>query len=217
MTHRFVDPGSLDAAYLSDIAMLYRADAVEMKARLEIAKAHLGEAKASRIPWATFLDAGFSREWSKDRYGNQDEWTIRMGINIPLWDLFGINKKSAEFKKAVGAWEASFEKQRRRVESDVALAIRHMRIASEHLGFYDKEIREQRAEEKTMVPKLAEIAAKMSDYSKYKRTQYGFDVERQQTEIARLKAFTEYNKALMFLEDAIGVRIEKAMNGARRD
>jgi hypothetical protein len=37
----------------------------------------------------------------------------------------------------------------------------------------------------------------------------------QQLEIGRYEAYSDYNKALMALEDAIGVRLEKVLRGWR--
>ncbi|HWB05395.1 MAG TPA: TolC family protein [Verrucomicrobiales bacterium] len=217
MKRRSVDSGALEVDYLTDIGMLYRADAVESRGRLEIAKAHLAEAKATRIPFATFLDAGYTRETGEGRRGSQDEWEIRLGISLPIWDLFGINKKVGEHKKAAAAWELQYSKQRQKVQTDVTLAIRRLRAAASNLDYYDKDLSRIREDIKNDLPKIQEAMARVSDYGRLKRTKYELEVEQQEVEISRYKALSEYNQSLIFLEDAIGVRVEKALNGVRLD
>lgn len=214
-TRRVVDLATLDADYLVEIAMLYRADMVESRSRVEIAKGHLAEAQAAKIPWASFIDAGWTRQWADGRSGEEDEWMIRFGMNIPLWEWTGINKRSAEYKKAAAAWELQMEKQKQRISAEVELAIERLRKTARTLRGYEGDLRDLQKEAKETVAKLEASAAGLTDYSKGKRTKYEYEDLTQQMEIGRFEAYSDYNKALMALEDAIGVRIEKALNGWR--
>jgi hypothetical protein len=55
----------------------------------------------------------------------------------------------------------------------------------------------------------------INDYTRPKRMQYEFSDLAQQMEIGRSEARADYNKALMALEDAVGVRIEKILAAPR--
>ncbi len=213
MTRRIVNPKELEVPYLVDLAMIYRADAVESRGRLEIAKAHLAEANAAKIPFASFIDAGFSRETADDRYGDQKEWTVRIGIDVPIWDWMGINKRSKEYKKAAVAWESQFDKQRYRISSDITLAINRLKAASTMLSSYDKDLKELRSASKAALKRAEESLNETKDYPKFIRDKYSFEVLEQDTEISRYEAYSEYNQALMALEAAIGVRLEKVLDG----
>lgn len=214
-SRRVVDTTTLDPDYLLEIAMLYRADMVESRSRMEIAKAHLAEAQAAKIPWASFIDAGWTRQWAEGRSGEEDEWMIRLGMNIPLWEWSGINKRSREYKKAAAAWETQQQKLRDVIAAEIALAIEGLREASKGLNTATKDLRDVQREAKETIAKLEGSAAGLSDYSKGKRTKYEYEDIAQQMEIGRFEAYSDYNKALIKLEDAIGVRIEKALNGWR--
>jgi outer membrane protein TolC len=212
---RVVDTVTLDPGYLLDIAMLYRSDAVASRARLEIAKANLAQAQAGKIPWVTFFDAGFARQWDERRYGREDEWFFRVGIEIPIFDLAGINQRSREYKKAAAEWEQQMEKQRRRIEVDISLALERLRRAGRAMREVESEVRNMNRMLKSDADKVKAAGGGLSDYAKFKRAQYDAEDNMSILQISRYEAYSKYNEALMDLEDVIGVRIEKALHGIR--
>ena len=107
------------------------------------------------------------------------------------------------------------EKQKQRISAEVELAIERLRKTARTLRGYEGDLRDLQKEAKETVAKLEASAAGLTDYSKGKRTKYEYEDLTQQMEIGRFEAYSDYNKALMALEDAIGVRIEKALNGWR--
>ena len=212
---RIVDTSMLDTAYLVEMGMLYRADVVESRGRLGIAKALLAEADAKKIPWATFIDAGFARERSDGRSGEQDEWSIQLGIEIPLFEWTKINKRSAAYRKAATAWEMQMEKQRHRVKTEIDLAINRLRGTAAAVRAYESTIARERDSMVQRLKKLEANTTDLNDYSRVKRAKYDTEDIAQQMEIGRYEAWSDYNKALQYLEDAVGVRIEKVLSGAR--
>ncbi len=215
ITRRVVDLTTLDPAYLAGMAMLYRADAVESRGRLEIAKAYLAEADAAKIPWATFIDAGWSRQWRDNHSGNEDEWMVRLGIEVPLFEWTGINKRSREYKTAAAKWELQLESQKDRVSAEVDLALERLRKSSASLRDYENNIRKSRKGISEGLTKVEAFAADQADFARSKRFKYDIEDRRQLQEIQRYRAFDDYNKALMTLENAVGIRIEKVLNGWR--
>ena len=58
------------------------------------------------------------------------------------------------------------------------------------------------------------VAVLFCGFAKNLRTKYDAEDIAQRLEITRYLAYSDYNKAVMNLEDAIGVRIEKALSGS---
>ena len=154
--------------------MLYRADAVESRARFGIAKALLNEAKAAKIPWATFIDAGYTRQWRDGYSGAEDEWMIRIGIEIPFFDWVGINKRSKEYQKAAVAWEQQFELQRMFIEANVDTALQRVKMAYAELHTFDESAKKEQ-EIKDRLKKVETAAQGFSGIAKMKR--YKYDAE----------------------------------------
>lgn len=215
ISRRVVDLATLDHAYLVEVAMLHRADMVESRAQLEIARSHLAEARAGKIPWITFFDIAYAQQQRDGYSGRENEWSVRFAVEIPIWDIVGVNKRSKAYRDAVAKWEEQMELQRRRVAADVSLAIERLRKSAASTRSYESDIRRQKRQMEDSVARVKATAAGLSDYVKGKRTEYERDDLTQQMEIGRYRAWSDYDKALMALEDAIGVRIEKALHGWR--
>lgn len=217
ITRRIVDLPALDPAYLVDIAMLYRSDVLESHARLEIARALLAEARAAKIPFASFADIAYSRETDDGRSGAQSEWSVQLGIDLPIFDWFRINKRSKEFKKAEEAWQRQTERQQQRVRVEVELAIDALRRAAARMRRYEGDMLEAQRQAKADVENVKVSGMGLAGISRGKRAEYEYEDRVQELQIGRYAAYSDYNRALMALEGAIGVRIEKALNGWRRD
>ena len=215
ITRRVVDLATLDPGYLLEMAMLYRSDIVESRGRLEIARAYLAEAGAAKIPWATFIDAGWNRQWREGNSGTQDEWMVRLGIEIPLFEWIGINKRSKEYGKAAASWELQLGAQRDRISAEVDLALERLRKSAASLRDYENDILRDQREIRESLAKTEAAPAGLANYAKGKRFKYDAEDMAQQNEIGRYEAYDDYNKSLMALEDAIGVRVEKILNGWR--
>ncbi len=212
---RVIDLANLDHAYLVEVATLHRADMVESRSRLEIAKSHLAEAKAGKVPWITFFDIGYSQQQRGGYSGRENEWTARIAIEIPIWDISRINKRSKAYRDAATQWERQTELQRQRVAGDVSLAIERLRNSAAATRSYESDIRRQKRQMEDSVARVKAARADASDYVKGKRTEYERDDLTQQMEVGRYKAWSDYEKALMALEIALGVRIEEVLNGWR--
>lgn len=213
-TRRVLDYRALDHTYLTELAMLYRADAVESRGRLGIARARFAEAKAEKVPWATFFDAGWSRQTRDNYSGDEEEWMIRFAFDIPIFDWTRINKRSGEYQKAAQLWEETFNLQHEKISLQVDQAIKDVRRAYADLYAHEAEIKKAQSVLASDIEKAKAGATGLTGFSKNSRLKYDGEETRLQGEISRYRAYSFYNKALRNLEDAIGVRIEKALSGS---
>ncbi len=215
ITRRVVDLATLDPAYLLEMAILYRADMVESRGHLEVAKAYVAEADAAKIPWASFIDAGWSQQRREAHSGTQEEWMVRLAFDFPLWEWTGINKRKKEYRNAAAAWELQWEKQLAVVRAEVNLALDRLRKSSASLREYESHVRRTQREVSEDLKKVDSAAAGLAGYAKGKRFKYDAEDGVQRNEITRYQAYADYNKALMGLEDAVGIRVERILNGWR--
>lgn len=213
-TRRVLDYSALDHNYLTELAMMYRADAVESRGRLGIAQARFAEAKAEKVPWATFIDAGWSRQTRDNYHGDEEEWMIRIAFEIPIFDWTGINKRSREYQKAAQMWEETFHLQREKISLEVHQAILDVKRAYAELYGHEAEVKKAQATLAADMEKAKAGTAGLSGFAKNSRLHFDAEEVRLQGEISRYRAYSAYNKALRELEDAIGVRIEKALSGS---
>jgi len=214
-TRRIIDPQThLDEAYLIEMAMLYRADVVETRGRLGIARARMEQARAERIPWSTFFDIGYGRETRDNYSGDEDSWEIRLGIEIPLFDWTRINKRGRAYRDAAEGWEKLFNRQRDQVALEVRLAVVEVRTAYKALLAHDSDVKKERAGIAERLAKVEASGAGLKAFATSARFKYDAEDKLQLLEIERYRAYSHYNEALRTLEDTIGVRIEKVLSGS---
>jgi outer membrane protein TolC len=214
ITRRILDYSHLDEAYLIEMAMLYRADVVESRGRLGIARARLQQAKAERIPWSTFFDIGYGNETRAGYFGDEEAWEIRLGIEIPLFDWTRINKRGAAYQQAAESWEKLFIEQRDQVAHEVRLAVAEVKSAYAALHRHDADVKREKDSIADRLKKVEEAGAGLKGFATSARFKYDAEDQRQMLEISRYRAYSDYNDALRLLEETIGARIEKVFSGS---
>ncbi len=214
ITRRILDYTQLDEAYLIEMAMLHRADVVESRARLGIARARLQQAKAERIPWSTFFDIGYGNETRAGYQGDEDTWEIRIGIEIPLFDWTRINKRGKAYQQAAENWEKLFNEQRDQVAHEVRMAVEEVKKAYRDLHTHDNDVKRESAAIGDRLKKVEAAGAGLKGFATTVRFKYDAEDQRQMLEISRYRAYSDYNDALRRLEETIGVRIEKVFSGS---
>jgi outer membrane protein TolC len=211
LTRHITSPAALDADYLTSIAVLYRSDVMSTQARLAVAQAQLAQAKSARIPFTSFLDLGYAQTNTLRRTGMSDELFIRVGVSIPLWDWLGINKQRQVPEAAQTSLQRQMTMQRTLIANEVAQATTRLKAALTQVGSYDSDLVAldkdlQAAQKETQL-----ATENMNDLLKGKRIEHEFIDLREQMEISRYGAFAAYNEALMALEKALGIRLERAL------
>lgn len=206
-----VNPSALDEAYLLDLAMIYRAVAVESTAWRDVAVARLAESKASGKLVATFIDVGWNGGDDNGRKGRNEEWFARLGISIPVWDLAKINKSSRAYARYAEEMQRALEIQREQISVDIHLALAELRMAAGLARQADGDLNEARREAEAIEDSLVRSLVNPKDIPKVQRHKYDNEDIYQKTRIGLIAAWSDYNKALHRLEDAIGTRIEKVL------
>jgi outer membrane protein TolC len=214
ITRRILDYSQLDEGYLIEMAMLYRADVVESRGRLGIARARLQQAKAERIPWSTFFDIGYGNETRAGYFGDEDAWEIRLGIEIPLFDWTRINKRDQAYQQAAESWEKLFNEQRDQVAQEVRLAVAEVKNAYAALHKHEADVKKEKDSIADRLKKVEEAGAGLKGFATNARFKYDAEDQRQMLDISRYRAYSDYNEALRLLEETLGVRIEKVFSGS---
>lgn len=211
LTRHVSEVDKLDADYLTDIAQLYRSDVMTAKARLAVAQARLKETRATRIPFTSFVDLGYSQMTTLRRSGMNDELFVRVGITLPLWDWVGVNKAHKVHEADSETWERQLLMQRSLIQNEISQALKRLRTAASSLEAYEKDLADLQTDMQQS-RKDAQLATQdVGDMLKVKRIDYEFQDLEQQMQVSRYSAFASYNEALMALEKALGVRLERAL------
>lgn len=210
---RISNPGSLDVEYLTSIAMLYRSDVLGDQARLAVASADLSEIKARRIPFVSFIDTGYSHN-SKlpSSTGRNEEWVARVGISLPIWEWVGLNKQHEVHIAASQSLERKIEMQRKIISTEVSQAVKCLASAEAQLSSYDKDLADLKSDMKKSMADAQMATVDADDLIKGARIEHEFKDLAQQMEVSRYSAFSAYHKALMSLEKALGIRLERALS-----
>ncbi|RYD37446.1 MAG: TolC family protein, partial [Verrucomicrobiaceae bacterium] len=205
---RVVPVKDLDVDYLTSIAELHRSDLLDLRSRHQLAKAELMGAKAMRIPSLAFIDAGWSTAQSTGRTGESDEWAIRAGITLPLFEWTGINKAHKEFEKATEVYSRQIENQQHLIRVAIIQAISRIREATNEVSTFERDFAQTRAD--------SEVSLKETsiDSLKAQKTEYQVKELLSRFESERHEVWSDYHKAVMALERAVGTRLEKVMSPA---
>lgn len=201
-SRRVVPLDALDFDYLVKMAQLHRSDLLDLEARLALAEAELKGAKAAKIPFFTFVDAGWATAQTTGRTSDSEEWSVRAGISLPIFDWLGLNKAHLEHRTATEAYRAEIESQRHLIASEIRTALDRIRSASQELSAYDADLARIR---KNAEKSIAQTAA---DPIRNLKTRYQNEDLVSKFEGDRYEVWSDYYKAVMELEHALGVRLE---------
>ncbi len=205
-TRRVVAVDSLDMDYLTSMAQLHRSDLLDLQARLAVAKAELMVTKAAKIPFFSFLDAGWATAQTSGRTGENEEWGVRAGITLPIFDWTGLNKAHLEFRTATEIYSRQIEEQRSLIASEIRTAVARIRSASRELGTYDADLTKIKSNA------ARSIEQTVIDPIKNLKTRYQNEELVSQFEQDRYEVWSDYYKAVMELERALGTRLERVLS-----
>ena len=210
---RVSSPASLDLEYLTNIAMLYRSDVLDTQARLTVARAELAEVKATRIPFATFVDLGYTQVNSLRRTGQSDEWFARVGVSLPIWDWIGVNKRRKVPEATSQSLERQLTVQRTIISNEIAQALKRLNSADEQLVSSEKDLADLKADLKKAQEESQMATADVNDLIKARKIEHDFEDLAQQMEVSRFSALSAYQDALIALEKALGTRVDQVLDG----
>ena len=205
-TRRVVPLASLDVDYLVSMAQLHRSDLLDLEARLAVAKAELKVARSAKIPFFTFIDGGWASSTTTGRTGETEEWSVRAGISLPLFDWFGINKAHLEHRTATEAYSRQIEQQRQLIITEIRVAIERIRTAAKELKAYDSDLTQIKADARKSIEQTS------VDPIRSLKTRYQTEELVYKFEEDRYEVWSDYYKAVMELERALGTRLERVMN-----
>ena len=205
-SRRVVPVDSLDEDYLVSMAQLHRSDLLDLEARLSVAQAELKVSRSAKIPFFNFIDGGWSSSTTTGRTGESEGWSVRAGISLPLFDWFGINKAHLEHRAATDAYSRQIEEQRRLIAMEIRAALNRIRAAAKELVSYDEDLSRVRADARKSIEQTS-IDPIRSLKTRYQTEELVFKFEEDRYEV-----WSDYYKAVMELERALGTRLERVLN-----
>ena len=201
-SRRVVPLEALDFDYLVRMAQLQRSDLLDLEARLALAQAELKGAKAAKIPFFTFFDVGWATAQTTGRTSDSEEWSVRAGVSLPIFDWIGLNKAHLEHRTATEAYRAEIEAQRVQIAGEIRTALERIRSASRELSAYDADLARIRQNAEKSIAQTA------ADRIRNAKTRYQNEDLISKFEEDRYEVWSDYYKAVMELEHALGGRLE---------
>lgn len=202
---RIVSADALDVDYLVSMALLHRSDLLDLQARHQLAQAELKGAKAMRIPSLSFVDFGWARTETSGRTGHSDEWMVRAGIVLPLFDWIGVNRAHKEFEVATKAFSDQIEYQRRLIEVEVRQALARIRAQEDEMASLESDLKAVREDGERSILENSGNVSRQIEF------QYETDDEVARYEEDRVEVRSDYTKAVLALETALGARLERVL------
>jgi hypothetical protein len=162
--------------------------------------------KAAKIPFFTFIDAVWATSQTEGRTGESDEWSVRAGISLPIFDWTGLNKAHLEHEKATELYTRQIEDQRRLIAVEIRAALTRIRMATKELNAFDGDFERIRANAAKSIAQTAFDPIKSSK-TKYQNEELIAKFAQDRNEV-----WSDYSKAVMALERALGTRLEQVLN-----
>jgi len=184
-----------DAAYLQQFAMEHRMDLRAAEWRARRAWAEWRRARAVRVPWFSYLQAGYGEEVG----GNSEAWSAQFGVELPIFTDPGAGHQvmAAEWAMAK-AWEAEV---RADVSDDVLDALELLKEVDDDLRRFERD----------MVPLIDELTGALTSARESRSlsldTAAQIEVRLAEAERARLDIENRLEQALLALETALGAEL----------
>ena len=201
--HRVVDLSALNKDYLLQMASVYRMDLHTLHAKNEAARAEFSKERASRFPFLGYFQGGYGAQ--VDRAGRDaNEWTLGIGISIPLWsNLYNKTEKVPEAEAR--ALSREIGRLQGNIEADITSSLQSLKAAQETMALAEKEF--------TALELLMKNEARGgAGFSKNPQEVLN-EAEEMVLELnlQRLELHRSYNEAVQNLERALGTRLEKVL------
>jgi outer membrane protein TolC len=153
----FSDPAVLAHARLAVTSGVVRADLEALRWRERAAQARIDAARAERIPWFSYIQAGYAsgdqHRQSREGAGvarersDSDEWRVDVGITIPLfsWDNQTPELRRAECRQAATLFDEAVRNAGRAVQDCLETATSLQDRLADYAGQSEPVVRELEA------------------------------------------------------------------------
>ena len=112
---------------------------------------------------------------------------------------------------ATQSLELQIAMQRSMIATEVAQAVKRLAAAEGQLGRQDQDLAALRADRKKSMDDAQAASADVGDLVKARKIEHDFQDLELEMEESRCEALSTYHEALMALEKALGVRLERAL------
>jgi len=191
--------------YLIRLALANRGELSSIRGQGMIAEAELKEFKAGLIPFPDYVQAEFGRD---ERGGRQTgtSWGIQFAMSLPIFSLLGHEREI--YEASIASHYSQMGASRRIVTAEVAAAYQNVKRSAAYRARARSHSVKQALHNEAFISKLEGMEPHKQEETRY-------DIRRGtiRTDRRRLDAERAYNKALLQLEGAIGISLERAFVG----
>ncbi len=207
LTLRAVDVDKYPLPELIEVAVQNRPEVEELRHRTDVSSADLRMAKSARIPWASYIQGSYERNYADGRYTNND-FGVEVGISLPLWSWFK-NDEHKVYEAEIAAYRDRRTSVEQLIRGQVAYAVHEIKQSATRVNSINKERRKWDESVKKTAPPAGMTPGLAESEVQHENESWSLKLGRD-----RLQAVAAYNQAVRQLERALGVDLEEIFHSA---
>lgn len=187
--------------YLIRMSLANRGELTTIRAKERIAQSSLNEARAKKIPWFDYVQAGVGRE-EEGGQRTGESWGIQLAMSVPLFSWLGHESEVRE--AAVASYYSQKGATQRIITAEVVASYENLKRAKKYRDRAQKHALAQKEYNTGFIERI-----KNTERHKLEKIRFEIAQNTSKTTKQRLAAERTYNKALLQLEKALGTSLEK--------
>jgi hypothetical protein len=203
---RDFSPNDQTARYLTDLALAnhYQIDLTER--RLQLAEGDYRVYRAKRIPFASFFDLDWARDY-QDGTKDNDAWGVQLGFSVPFFSLLQ-HRGHKEHEEEIALYKAVLLRHQKQITAEVWARVRDLGEASRELRALEARLGEIRVEADQHI---SANTGEKADPARAADAMANVIEARLHAKHLLIRAIWSYNQRIFALEDAIGTDLSTAL------
>lgn len=197
-----IDLQSADLEYLTRMSFAHRSEVGILEHEQAIAEAELKVVKSKRIPWFSFIEAGYAQDSTGGTHSN-DNYGVQVGIVLPLFSWLAKDKEVVEAR--IDSFYASLDANQKSIANEVAEAFRSVKEATSYRSRTEAAV----AQHTEAMAERAKSLEASEDLAAKEELRYDAEIERNNLRQYILTADRLFNQSLIRLEQALGADLDQ--------
>jgi outer membrane protein TolC len=197
-----IDLQGADLDYLTRMSFAHRSEVGILQHEQAIAEAELEVVKSKRIPWFSFIEAGYAQDAMGGSHTN-DNYGVQVGVVLPLFSWLAKDKEVVEAR--IDSYYASLNANQKSIANEVAEAFRSVKEATSYRSRTEAAVEQH----SRAMAERAKILEASEDLAAKEELRYDAKIEANKLYQYILVADRLFNQSLIRLEQALGADLDQ--------
>ena len=197
-----IDLQGADLGYLTRMSFAHRSEVGILQHEQAIAEAELKVVKSKRIPWFSFIEAGYGQDSTGGDFTN-DNYGVQVGVVLPLFSWLAKDKEVVEAR--IDSFYSSLDANQKSIANEVAEAFRSVKEATSYRSRTEAAV----AQHTKAMEARAKVLEASEDLAAKEDLRYDAEIERNNLYQYILVADRLFNQSLIRLEQALGADLDQ--------